>query len=141
VNGARDFYRRMEGYLYRILDGGPLILPGGGGHRVRHVYGPDVAAMIAAVLCKQETFGCAYNLAQDEMPLLADLLAKMSNLLGAKLSTVDVPREEVLRAGLEPVLISPFSGTWMSELDPTRAKIELGFAHCPLDQYLRVIVE
>ena len=30
VNGERDYYRRVEGYLWRLLDGGPLLLPDGG---------------------------------------------------------------------------------------------------------------
>jgi nucleoside-diphosphate-sugar epimerase len=141
VNGARDYFRRMEGYFYRMLDGGPLILPGGGAHPVRHVYAPDVAAMIARVLGDEDVIGQAYNLAQDEMPSLNELLQMIAAHLGAPLDTIDVPREEVIKAGFEPVFISPFSGLWMSRLDPSRAKSELRFVHCPLDQYLRSIVE
>ena len=36
--------------------------------------------------------------------------------------------------------LSPFSGTWMSFLDPARAKAELGFRHEPLGSYLDKIV-
>ena len=43
-------------------------------------------------------------------------------------------------AGLDPLLLSPFSGTWMSFLDPARAKAELGFRHEPLGAYLDKIV-
>lgn len=141
VSGARDYFRRIEGYLYRILDGGPLLLPGGGLHTTRHVYAPDVASMIARVLGDRRVFGQAYNLSQDERPALNELLAKLAGFLGAPLKTLDIPREEVTAAGLEATFVSPFSGLWMSQLDPSRAKAELAFAHCPLDQYLRTIVE
>jgi nucleoside-diphosphate-sugar epimerase len=141
VNGARDYIRRMEGYLFRMLDGEPLILPGGGTQQTRHVYAPDVAAMIASVLESSAALGRAYNLSQDEMPTLNELLGKIATHLGARLRTVDIPREQVIAAGLEPVMVSPYSGLWMSRLDPAKAKEELGFVHCPLDQYLRSIVE
>lgn len=141
VNGARDYFRRMEGYFYRLFDGGPLILPGGGAHSTRHVYGPDVANTIAAVLGNSAVFGKAYNLSQDETPTLNELLAKIAHHVGAKLVTVDIPRAEVIAAGMEPVLVSPYSGLWMSRLDPAKAKAELGFVHCPLDQYVRAMAE
>ena len=53
---------------------------------------------------------------------------------------MDVPAERVRAAGLDPLLLSPFSGTWMSFLDPARAKAELGFRHEPLGSYLDKIV-
>ena len=43
-------------------------------------------------------------------------------------------------AGLDPLLLSPFSGSWMSFLDPSRARAELGFVHEPLAVYLDRIV-
>jgi len=60
--------------------------------------------------------------------------------LGAAPRFVDVPRERVRAEGLDPLLLSPFSGTWMSFLDPSRAKAELGFRHEPLGSYLDKIV-
>ena len=53
---------------------------------------------------------------------------------------MDVPAERVRAAGLDPLLLSPFSGPWMSFLDPARAKSELGFRHEPLGSYLDKIV-
>ena len=53
---------------------------------------------------------------------------------------MEVPAERIRAAGLDPLLMSPFSGTWMSFLDPARAKAELGFRHEPLSSYLDKIV-
>jgi nucleoside-diphosphate-sugar epimerase len=140
VNGERDYHRRLEGYLRRLLDGGPLLLPDGGTHRVRHVYSRDVARAITDLLGRAETYGRAYNLCQEETPTLASLLEMVAGLLGTEPRLVAVPRAELVAAGLDPVGVSPFSGLWMSFLDSSRARRELGFAPTPLPAYLGAIV-
>lgn len=140
VNGERDYLRRVEGYLWRLLDGGPLILPDGGAHRVRHVYAGEVARFLADILGRAETFGQAYNVAQEETPTLAELVARLRDLLGSEAELVALPSERLRAAALDPASMSPFSGRWMSFIDPSRARRELGFVHEPLDGYLGKIV-
>ena len=140
INGERDYYRRLEGYLWRLLDGGPVILPDGGERPTRHVYGAAVARAIAGMLGRRDTFGEAYNLAQDETPSAREILAIAGELLGATPRFVPVPAREIEAAGLDVVAVSAFSGAWMSFLDPGRAKSELGFRHEPLREYLGRIV-
>ena len=140
VNGERDHFRRLERYLWRMLDGGPVLLPDGGDRVTRHVYSGSVVKAILALLGRADTHGQAYNLAQDETPTLHDLLRLVAARLGAPDRLVDVPAEHVRAAGLDPLLLSPFSGTWMSFLDPARAREELGFRHEPLGSYLDKIV-
>jgi nucleoside-diphosphate-sugar epimerase len=140
VNGERDHFRRLERYLWRMLDGGAVLVPGGGARPTRHVYSGSVVQAILALLGRGETFGRAYNLAQEETPSLRELLAVVAERLGAPARLVDVPPETVRAAGLDPLLVSPFSGSWMSFLDPARAKAELGFRHEPLGSYLDKIV-
>jgi nucleoside-diphosphate-sugar epimerase len=140
VNGERDYYRRIESYLWRLLDGGPLLVPDGGRRPTRHVYGGAVARAIVRLLGNPRTFGCAYNLAQDETPTLLEILGLLAELLGAPARFVEVSRERIVEAGLRPVAVSPFSGEWMSFIDPARAREALGFRHEPLRQYLDKIV-
>jgi nucleoside-diphosphate-sugar epimerase len=140
VNGERDHFRRLEPYLWRMLDGGAILLPDGGGHTTRHVYSGSVVKAIIALLGRDDTFGRAYNLAQDETPTLRELLGLVACCLGADVRLVAVPSEEVLRVGLDPLALSPFSGRWMSFLDPSEAKAQLGFRHEPLTSYLDKIV-
>jgi nucleoside-diphosphate-sugar epimerase len=140
VNGERDYLRRIEGYLWRLLDGGPVILPDGGTHRVRHVYGAEVARFLAEALGREETVGRAWNVAQEETPTLAELIHRLRALLGSHAEVVAVPSERLRNAGLDPGRVSPFSGRWMSFLDPGRARRELGFVHLPLELYLGRIV-
>ena len=82
VNGERDHYRRVESYLYRILDGGPILLPDGGDEPTRHVYSGSVVRAIAEMLGNTAAFGLAYNLAQQETPTLRELICVMADLVG-----------------------------------------------------------
>jgi len=140
VNGERDHYRRVESYLYRIIDGGPVLLPDGGRHATRHVYGGSVVAAIVGMLGDPATFGRAFNLAQDETPTLAELVGLLAGLVGASPRSVAVPSAAIEAEGLDPAAISPFSRRWMSFLDPASARDELGFRHEPLRTYLDKIV-
>jgi nucleoside-diphosphate-sugar epimerase len=140
VSGERDNFRRIERYLWRLLDGGPLLLPGGGEHQTRHVYSGSVVKSILGLLGNPASFGRAYNLAQDETPTLRELVTALAAALGATPRFVDVSHDAVRAAGLDPLLLSPFSGRWMSFIDPALAKAELGFRHEPLESYLAKIV-
>jgi nucleoside-diphosphate-sugar epimerase len=140
VNGERDYHRRIEGYLWRLLDGDPLLLPDGGRTPTRHVYGGAVARAAGRILGNAAAFGQAYNLAQDETPTLFEILSLLAAILGAPARFVEVPSTRLTAAGLDLVRVSPFSGQWMSFLDPARAKAELGFRHEPLRHYLEKIV-
>lgn len=143
VNGERDYRRRIEGYLWRLLDGAPVIVPDGGDAPVRHVYGGEVVRAITGMLGNKDTFGKAYNISQQETPTLRELLLMLADLLGArgpgsarKVELVSIPSADLIAAGLVPGQVSAFSSKWMSFLDPTRARDELGFTHEPLAAYL-----
>ena len=140
VNGERDYFRRMESYLWRILDGGPILLPKEDSRPTRHVYGFAVARAIADILGKEKTFGEAYNLCQDETPTVAQLVMLLARLVGAPARIRLIPSRILSEAGLEPSKISPFNTPWMSFIDPAKAKTELNFRNEPLEIYLDKIV-
>jgi nucleoside-diphosphate-sugar epimerase len=140
VNGERDHYRRVERYLWRLLDGGAILLPGGGARVTRHVYSGAVVKAILGLLGRGASFGRAYNLAQDETPTLRELVGELAAQLGARPRLAEPSVEAVRAAGLDPLVLSPFSGAWMSFVDPALAKAELDFRHEPLASYLDKIV-
>jgi nucleoside-diphosphate-sugar epimerase len=140
VNGERDYHRRIEGYLWRLFDGGPVIVPDGGAVRVRHVYGGAVVAAIARLLGDARTFGQAYNLCQDETPTLLEMIELLRDLVGSRAPLVPVSAADIEKAGLVTVKVSPFSTRWMSFLDPTRAQRELSFHHPRVSEYAAAIV-
>jgi nucleoside-diphosphate-sugar epimerase len=140
VNGERDYYRRIEGYLWRFLDGGPVILPREDARVARHVYGKAVVRAISGILGDANTFGQAYNLAQDETPTIPALISLLGELAGAPGRVQLLPAAKFRDAGIAPAQISPFNAEWMSYIDPGKAKKDLGFTHEPLRDYLAVIV-
>jgi nucleoside-diphosphate-sugar epimerase len=138
INGERDPQRRMEGYLWRLLDGGPVLVPDGGLAIARHIYALDLAIAIARILGDERTFGEAFNLCQDETPTVWELIGLLGERLGAPDRRVAIPSSAL---GDLPVKeISPFTSRWMSHLDPARAKAILGFSHRPLGSYLDSMV-
>ena len=134
VNGERDYFRRIEAYLWRLLDGGPILLPDA--PRTRHVYGGEVARFLSEILGRPATYGRAFNLAQEETPTLSELVGKLRVIVGSRSEVVPVADDALAAAQLERMALSPFSTRWMSFIDPSRARDELGFHHLPLDAYL-----
>lgn len=140
VNGERDPDRRMESYLWRIIDGGPVWIPDAKTTLVRHVYYADVIRTIAGLVGRTDIFGEAFNLSQDEEIPLKALIRLLAEAVGAPDHTEDIAPESLIQAGLMPRSISPFSGRWASRLNADRAKNRLAFWHRPLTQYLDSMV-
>jgi nucleoside-diphosphate-sugar epimerase len=140
VNGERDTTRRLEGYLWRLLDGGPVLLPDGGHAPLRQVYSGDVVRFVMRLLGDTATHGQAYNMCQDETLSLRELIGLLAELMDARPRLVDVPSSDLEAAGLDVRAVSPFSSPWTSRLDPTRAREELGFRPRPLRECLDVIM-
>jgi len=139
VNSERDHFGRILGYVRRIEDGGPILIPEGNGLPLRHVYGEDVAQAVVDLIESGQGKGQALNLSQDETVSLEDFLACVAEILSVKLKIVRVPRAKLESAGLLPSC-SPFSDPWMSALDNARSKTECGLRYTPLQQYLQTIV-
>lgn len=140
VNGERDPTRRLEAYLWRVLDGGPVLLPDGGVGLLRHVYSGDVVRFLQRILGDAATHGQVYNVCQDETLTLRALVLLLAELLDARPRLVDVPAAAIEAAGLDLRAVSPFTTRWTSRLDPTKAREALGFRPRPLRDALDVIV-
>ena len=140
VNGERDYLGRIDKYLGRIARGEPLLLPDGGQTPMRHVYGDDVARAIANLLGDDSTFGEAYNLAQDEAPTLAELVELLAGMLGTTARTEAVAAGTLAARGVDVLAQSPFSTRWMSFLETSKAKRDIGWRPTPLADYLGRIV-
>lgn len=139
VNGEHDHKRRIESYVWRILDGGPLALPRADAV-ARHVYSGAVIRAIARLIEAPPAPGQAFNLAQPEQLTVRALIERIAHRLGARPALVELPATRLEAAGLSVRAASPFSSAWMSLLDPARAVAELGFDHPSLDVYLDSIL-
>lgn len=141
VNGLADPEQRLEGYLWRLRDQAPVILPDGGQQMTRHVYATEVVNAIAQILGMHLTWGKAYNLSQDEEISLSDLVRMLAVRMGAPDRQLPIASPILRTAGLDPRMISPFSGKWTSRLDASLAKATWGFTHRSLGQYLDAMVD
>lgn len=139
VNGEADPKQRFECYLWRLLDGGPLLVPRADAI-ARHVYGGAVVTAIARLLEAPPAAGAAYNLAQAETPTVRELVLALAERVGARPALLEPTDQELAAAGLSAPAASRFSSRWMSVLEPARAVSELGFVHPPLGTYLDSIV-
>jgi nucleoside-diphosphate-sugar epimerase len=139
VNSERDHYDRIYGYFLRLQDGGSIVVPEGNGLPVRHVYGDDVIQAIVGLAENGLGMGRAYNLGQDETFTLEQFLELLAGLMHRPLKIVQAPREELECEELLPHC-SPFSDTWMSSLDNSRSKAELGITYTPMRDYVKKLV-
>ncbi|MEO5903675.1 MAG: NAD-dependent epimerase/dehydratase family protein [Gemmatimonadaceae bacterium] len=124
VASPRDHYGRIQGYFARLEDGSPILAPDEQGLPIRHVYASDVARVIEALAQTSAGLGRAYNISQDRSLNLAEYFDLLRIVTGISPNVACVARAELDNRQLLPDC-SPFSGTWMSELDASRAKHEL----------------
>ncbi len=139
VNGTRDPFNRLYGYILRLRDGGPVLVPTKPDHPLRHVYANDVVSAVVKVLKDGSGKGQAYNLSQDETYSLEAFLTMLGGMVGISPKIVRVERDLLEANGFLPDC-SPFSDVWMSEMDNRRSKDELGLTYTPTPQYLEGLV-
>lgn len=140
VNGEREPFNRLYGYMLRIKDGGPILVPETPQYPLRHIYADDVVKAVTTVIYTGQGKGRAFNISQDETVTLPEFLEMVSGYMGKALPEVVEVKRSLLEANGFLPDCSPFSDRWMSELTNTRSKAELGMTYTPLAVYLERIV-
>lgn len=139
VNSERDTFHRLYGYVLRLKDGGPILVPDQPDLSLRHIYAPDVVEAIMTLITQGIGKGKAYNISQDETLSLREFLNMIGKVMDISPQIVTVDRETLQFNGFLPDC-SPFSDRWMSELDNTLSKTELGMTYTPVATYLERII-
>jgi nucleoside-diphosphate-sugar epimerase len=141
INSARDHYHRLAAYVYRLLDGGPILVPDDQHRlRLRHVFGGDVIAATLRAADPSVPAGSSLNIAQDETLTLEEMLAPVGAALARVVRLVRVPRATLEARRLLPSC-SPWSGRWMSAPANERSKAVLGLRYTPVRDYLPPLIE
>jgi nucleoside-diphosphate-sugar epimerase len=140
VNSERDTFHRLYSYILRIKDGGPILVPDTPDHPLRHIYANDVVTTILHLIESGQGKGCTYNISQDETLSLEAFLVELGKVMNREPRVTRFERDLLAANGFLPDC-SPFSDLWMSELDNTLSKQELGIQYTPLPVYLQKIVE
>ena len=139
VIGADDPTLRLWSYLERLRDGEPILLPDGGLQATRFLYVADVARQIVRMVESPPPREAVYHLAQPDVVPLREVIERVARIAGIEPRFVDVSWPELTRAGIDRSF-SPFSGPWVSVLDPSRAAAEWGFLGTRSDEYLPEVV-
>lgn len=136
VQGEWDPKGRLHAYVRRVLDGGAVVLPRERSGRLRHLYAGDAAVLIESLLRTRAGLGEAFNLAMEEGSVtLPELVAEVFHAFGKPPRVLSLPRRRLAAAGVEEAS-SPLSGSWISFLDPGKARRELGFRTTPWRSWL-----
>lgn len=139
VQGEGDPSLRLWGWLERMLDGGPVLVPDGGTQPLRFLYAGDVARALLQLLVQGPPRGVVYNLAQPDLVTLRDFLERVARCAGLSPRFVDVPWEGLEAAGVGRWEV-PYAGPWSSVLEPARALGDWGFEATRADDYLPAVV-
>jgi nucleoside-diphosphate-sugar epimerase len=143
VASERDHYGRIQGYIARMMDGGPLLIPGDDpGLPIRHVYVGDVARLVTSLVGNDAGIGDAFNISSGDSLDLDAFLELLASATGSAAWVVRADRAILESRDLLPNC-SPFSGRWMSELDNTKSLAvfaSLGLTYTPPQVYLGAIV-
>lgn len=140
INSERDHFGRLYSYVLRIRDTAPILVPSTPNHPLRHVYGYDVVKGMLHLIESGTGIGKAYNYSQDETVSLDEFLGIIGEVMNIEPKIARVQRDLLDANGFVPDS-SPFSERWMSELDNTISKQELGMTYTPLREYLKNIVK
>lgn len=138
--GEGDTSLRLWAYLERLLDGGPLLVPDGGSNPLRFLHPVDVGNTLVRFAERGLPRGPVYNLAQPEVVTLRSTVEAIAAAAGVVPRVVEIAHSEIERAGIARSF-SPYSGPWVSVLDPQRAEDEWGFHGTPMSEYLPAVVK
>lgn len=140
VNSARDPYHRLFNYYLRLRDGGPILVPDTPNYELNHVYALDVVDIITQLIESGNGKGKVYNIAQDEHVSHDDFLNLLADIMGARATWVRADRNALVSNGFLPDC-APFSERWMSALDNSLGKSELGISYTPFADCLSEIIK
>jgi len=93
VCGPADPSKRDYFWIERILDGGPLLVPGSGDCAFQSVYVEDVAQAFVRLLDVSPSIGEAYNIAGEEIFSLNEYLRALGRLLRRQLELTHVDQD------------------------------------------------
>lgn len=137
VGGEEDASLRYAGYLHRVEDGRPLVLPDGGHAPFRHAYVGDATRILAALPSMDAAVGRAYNLACGEILTLRRVVAAIAALRGRRVEVIDIPSAVARRVmGEGYAAWSPFSQQAAQVPSIARARCELGYEPTPFPAWL-----
>ena len=144
VSGPGDPARRDYFWIQRIMDGGPLLVPGSGDIAFQQVYVDDVARAFAAMLDTEKTKGKKYNVAAEEMYSLKEYLIRLAELLGKTPEIVmcDQAEFDTFSFSSNPSGdVFPFNTRRTSVFDLFGLKKDTGYQSTPFEVWMKETID
>jgi nucleoside-diphosphate-sugar epimerase len=144
VSGPRDPVARDAFWIARLLDGGPIIVPGSGDYLFQQVFVDDVARLFASVLTYEAAVGKAYNVASEESQTLNEYLSRLARLLGVEPCLLHVPHQrfDSLPFSTYPGAdVFPFDARRHAYFDLTETIRDLRYRSTPFETWMSQTIE
>lgn len=126
VHGPRDHKQRLERVFWKLVDRKPIVLRDASA-TVRHVFSGAITRAIVSVITKPPTRR-AWNLAWEDQLTAAQFIERAAAQLGVTANIEIDPNANTDACFL--------NSRWMSALDASEARAQLGFTHEPLERWL-----
>ncbi len=134
VLGPDDVTLRGYFYFQRLLDGKPLILTNGGVHSFKMAFSEDLAKSYLLAMKSKKAVGQTYNIAQQEVITLKDLLTESAKALGTLPNLVDISQKTLADSGFS--YQEPYSFLQNYIMDVTKAERDLNFTSTKFSDWI-----
>ena len=144
VSGPNDPAGRDYFWIERILDGGPLLVPGTGDFPFQQVFVDDVARAFAGLLDSPRTVGKAYNVAGEESFTLNEYLHALGKLLRRKPLLVHVDQatfDELSFSTSGAGDVFPFNTRRPAVFSLDAIRRDTGYRPTPFDLWMKQTIE
>ena len=144
VSGPGDPVRRDFFWIERILDGGPLLIPGSGDIAFQQVYVEDVANAFASVLSEPASVGNAFNVVGEEVRSLNEYLDDVCGMLGKCPERVHVNQRVFDRLPFSKCPgehVFPFNTLWTAVFSLEKTRSVLGYRSTPFRKWMGETIE
>lgn len=135
----RDFF-----WIERILDGGPLLVPGCGDFAFQQVYVEDVAGAFTALSENPQTIGRAYNVASEEIFTLNEYLLELGRLLNRQPELIHVEQsvfDDLAFSTSPDGDVFPFNTRRTAIFSLDKIKQDLGYGSTPFINWMPSVID
>jgi nucleoside-diphosphate-sugar epimerase len=144
VCGPRDPTVRDWFWIQRLLDRGPILVPGSGDYAFQLVYVDDVARAFVDVLDRPDASGKTYNVAGEDILTLNEYLHRLAALLGREADLIHVDQDifDTAQFSRHPRGdVFPFNTRRTAVLSLDHIKRDLNFKSTPFETWMKTTID
>ena len=144
VSGPGDPARRDYFWIQRMMDGGPLLVPGSGDVVFQQVYVDDVVRAFAGMLDTETTKGKKYNVSAEDIYSLKEYLIRLAAILGntPEIVTCDQTEFDTYSFSTNPSGdVFPFNTRRTSVFDLFDLKRDTGYRSTPFEVWMKETID